>query len=108
MTNADKFKEVFGIFATELWSKPENEFLKWLNADFARDIEISDTRWIPVSGEKFPKPNEDVLVCNSEGDMEVIDGCYSTEIPDEWIWFTTNWRFGDVVAWMPLPTKYEG
>ncbi len=36
MTNADKFKDVFGIFATELWSKPENEFLKWLNADFAR------------------------------------------------------------------------
>ena len=33
MTNADKFKQVFGLYATELWAKPECEFLEWLNAD---------------------------------------------------------------------------
>ena len=33
MTNADKFKEIFGIYATELWAKPEKEFLEWLNED---------------------------------------------------------------------------
>jgi protein-arginine kinase activator protein McsA len=33
MTNADKFKEVFGIYATELWAMPEADFLKWLNTD---------------------------------------------------------------------------
>lgn len=33
MTNADKFKEIFGLYATELWAKPEKEFLEWLNED---------------------------------------------------------------------------
>jgi len=34
MTNADKFKQIFGLYATELWAKPESEFLKWLNAEY--------------------------------------------------------------------------
>ena len=33
MTNADKFKGIFGMYAIELWAKPEKEFLEWLNAD---------------------------------------------------------------------------
>lgn len=33
MTNADKFKAIFGLYATELWAKPEKDFLEWLNAD---------------------------------------------------------------------------
>ena len=33
MKNADKFKAVFGLYATELWSMPEGEFLKWLNSE---------------------------------------------------------------------------
>lgn len=34
MTNADMFRAVFnGLMATELWSKPESEFLEWLNAE---------------------------------------------------------------------------
>ena len=32
--NADKFKEVFGIYATEIWSAPEERFLKWLNSEY--------------------------------------------------------------------------
>ena len=32
MNNAEVFKEVFGIYATELWAMPERDFLKWLNA----------------------------------------------------------------------------
>lgn len=40
MTNADKFREIFGIYATELWAMPENEFLKWLNSVFANDINV--------------------------------------------------------------------
>lgn len=35
MTNADKFKQMFGLYATELWSKTEVEFLAWLNSDFS-------------------------------------------------------------------------
>ena len=33
MTNAQKFQETFGIYATEMWAMPEHDFLKWLNAD---------------------------------------------------------------------------
>ena len=33
MTNAEKFQEVFGIYATEMWAMSEQDFLKWLNAD---------------------------------------------------------------------------
>ena len=31
MTNATKFEKIFGIYATELWSMTETEFLIWLN-----------------------------------------------------------------------------
>lgn len=33
MTNADKFKHLFGIYATELWAMSESDFLEWLNED---------------------------------------------------------------------------
>ena len=31
MKNADLFKDTFGMYATEIWSMPEKEFLIWLN-----------------------------------------------------------------------------
>lgn len=46
MTNADKFKNLFGIYATELWSMPEKDFLKWLNSEVMNCSEMpnnSDT-----------------------------------------------------------------
>ena len=33
MNNAEKFKQLFGIYATELWAMPEEKFLEWLNAE---------------------------------------------------------------------------
>lgn len=33
MTNADIFHLAFNMYATELWSKPEEEFLEWLNTE---------------------------------------------------------------------------
>ena len=48
MTNADKFKHLFGIYATELWAMPESDFLEWLNAD-AQDMSTEEQRtgkWI--------------------------------------------------------------
>ena len=33
MINADLFKDTFGTYATEIWSMPEKDFLKWLNED---------------------------------------------------------------------------
>ena len=41
MNNATKFKELFGVYATELWSKSENEFLDWLNKEYDEQIEPS-------------------------------------------------------------------
>lgn len=32
-TNADLFKQIFGIYATEVWSMNETDFLKWLNEE---------------------------------------------------------------------------
>lgn len=33
MTNADRFHQIFGLFATEVWAFPEKEFLNWLNSE---------------------------------------------------------------------------
>ena len=39
MTNAYKFKETFGLYATELWARPEIEFLEWLNSEYKQQAE---------------------------------------------------------------------
>ena len=36
-TNSNLFKQIFGIYATELWSMPEEEFLEWLNREVIRN-----------------------------------------------------------------------
>lgn len=43
MTNAEKFKQMFGFYATELWSMSEEDFLYWLNstADLPK-VELTD------------------------------------------------------------------
>lgn len=41
MTNAEKFGNIFGLYATELWSMPEQDFLKWLNIDVP-DTNVGD------------------------------------------------------------------
>jgi len=33
MNNAERFRATFGMYATELWAMPEEEFLKWLNKE---------------------------------------------------------------------------
>ena len=47
MNNAEKFKQLFGIYATELWAMPEEKFLEWLNAEALEKQE--QDRWIPVT-----------------------------------------------------------
>lgn len=63
-------------------------------------------RWIPVS-ERLPEEETDVLVCNENGDMEITSGSYSTELNNYFMWYTSGWRFGEVIAWMPLPEPYK-
>lgn len=43
MTNGDKFMEVFGgLYATELWAKPEDEFLEWLASLYEPTEELNE------------------------------------------------------------------
>lgn len=37
MTNGEAFRYDFGIYATELWAMPEDNFLEWLNAPCDRE-----------------------------------------------------------------------
>ena len=37
MTNAEKFKNIFGLYATEFWAKSEKDLLKWLNTPYNND-----------------------------------------------------------------------
>ena len=53
MTNGDLFENIFGIYATELWSMTENDFLNWLNAEAPKTECIAEKRkkgkWIHFS-----------------------------------------------------------
>lgn len=33
MLVADRFKQIFGVYATEIWALPESDFLNWLNSE---------------------------------------------------------------------------
>ena len=48
MNNAEKFKQIFGLYATELWSMPEGDFLAWLN----RDVETTQIDHDADTGKK--------------------------------------------------------
>ena len=34
MTNSEKFKDVFGLYATELWAMQQEDFLNWINTEY--------------------------------------------------------------------------
>jgi len=71
MINADKFKSIFGLYATELWSMPEKDFLKWLNSEAMNCSEIpnnSDTisRQAAINGFYEMASNVDYLCTVSD------------------------------------------
>ena len=53
MTNSDKFKEIFGLYATEVWAMPEKDFLEWLNA--VCECERDNHGWHPFRQEQDPE-----------------------------------------------------
>ena len=120
MTNAEKFKRAFGIYATELWAMPEEEFLAWLNA------EAKTEDWIPCS-ERLPKSNGAYFVTEQFSnvfppDVDVL--CFATDLSkvkryvfekgesgfyrydDEWGYVKVN----NVTAWREKiePYRVEG
>ena len=59
MNNAEKFKQIFGLYATELWSMPESDFLEWLN----RDVETTQIDHVAESDKKVS------ISCGHENDV---------------------------------------
>jgi len=56
MTNAEKFLEVFGWYATEMWAKPEDEFLNWINSEYKEHNPCDECQefvcdWCPIANE---------------------------------------------------------
>ena len=46
MNNAEKFKSVFGLYATELWAMSEESFLSWLNSEYEYKDELKKDKWV--------------------------------------------------------------
>ena len=62
-------------------------------------------KWIPIS-EDWPKEGIDALVRNSDGETQISCGAYSIEA-DDFMWYTGDPRFGEVIAWKPLSKSYN-
>ena len=106
MKNADKFKSVFGLYATELWAMPEGEFLKWLNSESTE----TEQGWIPVS-ERLPEENMTRVLTTVKTPHKGLnarsgtyyDGLFMNDNGD--VWKATA---KELKAWQPLPEVYNG
>ena len=117
MNNAEKFKSLFGIYATELWAMPEEEFLEWLNAEALEKQE--QDRWIPVT-ERLPE-EKDAGILKKLGINKRSDYVLATVVvkgermtvtartyDGKWNW-DMKYAFPDykIIAWRPLPEPYK-
>ena len=64
MNNAEKFKTVFGFYATELWAKTERDFLDWINAEYEVKKRRRTGKWQKLHG--YATPGGDPVWCCSE------------------------------------------
>lgn len=74
MTNADKFKSIFGIYATELWAKSEEDFLEWLNSEDA--VPVRHGKWLDLETLKRPWFRHHIFecsVCRNTLDMDGVN-----------------------------------
>lgn len=70
-------------------------------------VESSRPTWIPCS-ERLPSEDEEVLVCDKDGTMEVCDlETFGRGVGLKWTDKNGYECWLDVIAWMPLPKPYE-
>ena len=110
MTNAHKFKNIFGLYATELWAMPEKNFLEWLNVECEPSAQ-PEPQWIPCS-ERLPEERGTYIICL---DGYVFCGIYHPKgvydgktVYDGYNW--TDLESGILQqpdAWMQLPEPYQ-
>ena len=130
MNNAEKFEKCFGIYATELWAMPEQDFLKWLSD------EAEEKKWISCE-EGLPKDGECVLAW-AGGSVDVVrfemgisqetrEKMKKGEIPDpiEYVWCLADgykphkrsdsycrsdegWNNQKPYCWVHAPMEYFG
>lgn len=109
MNNAEKFKQLFGIYATELWAMPEEKFLEWLNAEALEKQE--QDRWRPVS-EALPKKEAEYNVTiKDEYGPPYVGVCYwndNDNVFEDWDgYYEDRVTVSNVIAWRPLPELYK-
>lgn len=98
MTNREKFKSIFGVYAEEFWAYPKDKMLDWLQYD------VPDTnvgKWIPVSSGNLP--DEGVNVITVVAFREWMEYKLNHIIDKE----SREWYWDHVVAWMPIE-PWEG
>ena len=99
MTNADKFKSLFGIYATELWAMSEKEFLEWLNSEVDNCSEIPNN-WIPVSKRLPEEAGAYICTCIDAGRLMVTQIKWQPKLKS---WNLSGARsYWKVIAWQEI------
>ena len=102
MTNAEKFKQLFGIYATELWAMSEEDFLKWLNTE-------AETKDWTSCNEGLPKIAGEYLVTYHPCQWDRVDS--KIKVGFDSFRGKTTWaknKYQKVVAWKEKPEPYLG
>lgn len=60
LNNSEKFKDVFGLYATELWAMPHEDFLRWINAEY-KETELEQSKIIRCKDCEFWEKQKDSL-----------------------------------------------
>lgn len=119
MTNAKKFEQIFGIYATELWAMQEEEFLAWLNA------EAKTEDWIPCS-ERLPDDDGEYLITEKYSNafppiislVQFSNDLYKVDWHDfrdkkgkaGFYQYDSEWGYVEVsgvIAWQKTPKPYK-
>lgn len=53
MTNGERFKDLFGLYATEVWAMPEKDFLEWLNTLTTAVEPTKHGRWVRKESKQY-------------------------------------------------------